>query len=211
MADGARGGSAFTAALPIVARCLEGRGQGFWAMVDAAGEFHAPALSGWNIDPRRALIVRPRSLWETCWAIEQCLRCPGVSVTGAWLDRPVSLRAHRRWQLAAEEGGGAGFIFRPAWARREPVWADLRLLVTPLTRGPSDARPSYQPEAPARDRLVTPPASSPGDTRRVRIEVLYHRGDYGGTAQTWEIDHAAGLVRLVPEVADSKAASRGPI
>jgi protein ImuA len=177
------GGGAFTAALPIVARCWEGRGQGFWAMVDGSGEFYMTALLGWGVDPARTLIVRPRNLRETCWAIEQCLRCPGVSATCVWLDRPVSLRAHRRWQLAADEGGGAGFIFRPACARREPVWADLRLLVTPLALGTEDAR-------------------------WVQIEVLYHRGDFGGIVQTWEIDHAAGLVRLVPEVADSKTASR---
>ncbi len=202
------GGGAFTAALPIVSRCLDGRGQGFCAVVDASGEFYMTALLGWGVDLARTLVVRPRNMKETCWAIEQCLRCQGVSVTCVWLERPVSLRAHRRWQLAAEEGGGVGFIFRPACARREPVWADLRLLVTPLALGPEDARPSYQPEAPARDRLVTPPASSSGDARRVRVEVVYHRGDYGGIVQTWEIDHAAGLVRLVPEVADSKAASR---
>jgi hypothetical protein len=202
------GGGAFTAALPIVSRWWEGRGQGFCAMVDASGELYMKAFLGWGIDLARTLVVRPRNLKESCWAIEQCLRCPGVSVTCVWLDRPVSLRAHRRWQLAAEEGGGVGFIFRPECARREPVWADLRLLVTPLALGPGEARPSYQPEAPARDRLVAPPASSPCDTRRVRVEVLYHRGGYGGTVQTWEIDHAAGLVRLVPQVADSKAASR---
>ncbi len=34
------------------------------------------------------------------------------------------------------------------------------------------------------------------------IEVLYRRGGLGGSTQAWEIDHAAGLVRLVPEVAN---------
>src|SRR5262249_51326104 len=120
---------------------------------------------------------------ETCWAIEQCLRCPGVSATWAWVEPRIPARVCRRWQLAAEVGGGVGVIFRPETARREAVWADLRLLVTP--------RPGGQ-----------------GEARRVRIDVLYRRGGLGGTAQVWEIDHAEGFVRLVPEVADPAAAER---
>jgi hypothetical protein len=76
-----------------------------------------------------------------------------------------------------------GIFFRPESARREPAWADLRLLVTPLAGGQ-------------------------GETRRVRIDVLYRRGGLGGIAQVWEIDHAEGVVRLVPEVADPTAAER---
>ena len=46
------------------------------------------------------------------------------------------------------------------------------------------------------------------ETRRLNIEVLYRRGGKGGIAQAWEIDHAAGLVRLVPQMADSEVAKR---
>ncbi len=91
--------------------------------------------------------------------------------------------SHRRWKLAAEVGGGVGLLFRPDEARREPVWADLRLRVTPLSGGQ-------------------------GDARRIKIDVLYRRGGLGGSAQVWEIDHAAGDVRLVPEVAHPAAAER---
>jgi hypothetical protein len=42
----------------------------------------------------------------------------------------------------------------------------------------------------------------------MRIEVLYRQGGLGGRAQVWEIDHASGHVRLVPELADSKIAER---
>ncbi len=74
-------------------------------------------------------------------------------------------------------------FFRPETARSEPVWADLRLLVTPMPGG--------------RD-----------ETRRVRIDVLYHRGGWGGTFQVWEIDHAEGVVHLVSEVANSTPVER---
>ena len=109
-----------------------------------------------------------------------------LSATWAWVDQRIPARVHRRWQLAAEVGGGVGLFFRPITAEREPVWADLRL-------------------------LVTPQAGGQGDTRRMNIEVLYRRGGLGGSTQAWEIDHAAGLVRLVPEVADpASCEAQGP-
>jgi hypothetical protein len=93
------------------------------------------------------------------------------------------MRIHRRWQLAADIGGGVGIFFRPASARREPAWADLRLLVTPRAGGK-------------------------GETRQIRVDILYRRGGLGGITQVWEIDHAEGVVRLVPEVADPATAER---
>jgi protein ImuA len=175
------GTGAVTAAFQIMSRSSGDRG--VWAIVDPARECYVPALSGWGIDPSRILVLRPATLHETCWAIEQCLRCPGVSATWAWVDQRIPARVHRRWQLGAEVGGGVGLFFRPISAQREPVWADLRL-------------------------LVTPQAGGQGETRRVNIEVLYRRGGRGGSAQSWEIDHAAGIVRLVPEVADPTTAER---
>jgi protein ImuA len=175
------GAGAVTSAFQIMSQSSARRG--VWAVVDLARECYVPALSGWGIDSSRILVLRPATLQEACWAIEQCLRCPGVSATWACLDQRIPARVHRRWQLAAEVGGGVGLFFRPIGAQREPVWADLRLLVTPQSGGQ-------------------------GETRRVKIEVLYRRGGKGGSAQSWEIDHAAGLVRLVPEVADPTTEKR---
>jgi protein ImuA len=175
-----QGTGAFTAALQVMERTCGG---GVWAVVDRNWDCYFPAFSGWGIDPSRILVLRPITLQETWWAIEQCLRCPGVSATWAWVDQRISDRVYRRWQLAAEVGGGVGLFFRPVWARREPTWADLRL-------------------------LATPQAGGQGETRRMRIEVLYRQGGLGGRAQVWEIDHASGHVRLVPELADSKTAER---
>ncbi len=175
------GAGAVASALLMMSRVSSAHGT--LAIVDSARECYAPALSGWGLSPSRALLVRPSARQEACWAIEQCLRCPGVSATCAWVDHRVPIRVHRRWQLAAEAGGGVGIFFRPASAQREPAWADLRLLVTPRSGGR-------------------------GEARRVRIDVLYRRGGLGGTARIWEIDHAAGVVRLVPEVGDPAASER---
>jgi protein ImuA len=175
------GTGALTSVLKIASQRLDGRGA--WVVVDPAGEFYVPGLSGWGISPGRTLLLRPVTLQETCWAIEQCLRCPGVSATWAWVEKRISNTIHRRWKLAASAGGGVGLLFRPDEARREPVWADSRLRVTPLSGGQ-------------------------GDARRIKIDVLYRRGGLGGSAQVWEIDHAAGDVRLVPEVARPAVAER---
>ena len=72
--------------------------------------------AGESIRAEYSFSARPR-LQETCWAIEQCLRCPGVSATWAWVDERIPARVHRRWQLAAEVGGGVGLFFRPDAAR----------------------------------------------------------------------------------------------
>jgi protein ImuA len=169
------GAGAVTLALQTVSRSSMSRG--VCVVVDPAGECYIPGLLGWGIDPKNVMVLRPSTLHETCWSIEQCLRCPGVSATWAWVDERIPARVHRRWQMAAEVGGGIGMFFRPARSRREPTWADLRLLVTPRSGGQ-------------------------GETRRVEIEVLYRRGGLGGGVQEWEIDHAAGLVRLVSKLAD---------
>ena len=175
------GAGGISLALKVMSHSATGRG--VLAIVDPAGECYVPAFSGWGIEAEDLLVLCPETLQETSWSIEQCLRCPGISATWAWVDERIPARVHRRWQMAAEVGGGVGLFFRPVPARREPVWADLRLLVTPRAGGQ-------------------------GETRRLEDQVLYRRGGLGGGVQTWEIDHAAGLVRLVPEMADPAAASR---
>lgn len=175
------GAGASTYAFQIMSRSIGSRG--VWAIVDLARDCYVPALSGWGIDPGKLLVLRPATLPDACWAIEQCLRCPGVSATWASLDGQIPERVHRCWQLAAEAGGGVGLIFRPETARREAVWCDLRLLVTPRAGGNRE-------------------------TRQMEIEVLYRRGGRGGNPQSWEIDHAAGVVHLVPEVANPASLER---
>ena len=95
---------------------------------------------------------------KTCWAIEQCLRCPGVSATWAWVERADSRAGSSPLATGSGSGRRCGLVFSARQARREPVWADLRL-------------------------LVTPQAGGQGETRRVNIEVLYRRGGLGGSAQ----------------------------
>jgi hypothetical protein len=166
----APGHGAISAALQILRRTAQAHQ--CWAIIDPAAEFHLPAFTGWGIDPGSLLLIRPTTPDETTWAIEQCLRSTGLSFTLALVENRFPARVHRRWQLAAEVGGGVGLVFRPLWAAREPIWADLRLRVIPRS-------------------------AHADSSRTLDIEVLYRRGGLRCADQAWEIDHAAGDVRLV--------------
>lgn len=169
------GSGAVTLAWRSLAEALPSHG--VCALVDCSRCCLAPAIAAWGVDLQRLLVIRPTSSREAWWAVEQSLRSRGVAATCAWVERAPE-RMLRRWQLAAEVGGGVGLLFRPIAARREPSWAEFRVLVIPLT-------------------------ATSGDARRVRLEVVYRRGGLGGSAQEWELDHAAGDVHVVSPVADS--------
>jgi len=77
------------------------------------------------------ILVRPSGPRLTLWAWEQALRFRGMAVTLGELES-LSDRPFRRLQLAAESGGGLGFLVRPMACRAEPSWAAVRLGVTAL-------------------------------------------------------------------------------
>jgi protein ImuA len=168
-------------------------------VVDAARTFYPPAVSS-RIDLRQMVVVHPANARDELWALEQSLRCRGVTATIGWPER-IDNRAYRRLQLAAETGGGCGFLLRPAKFRSEPSWADLRLLVEPVglgVRRPSEAvasldglgRPSYE------------------ESRRLRVHLLHCRGGMSGGTVELEIDDETGDVRAAAPLAAAAAATR---
>ena len=109
-------------------------------VIDRPGRFHPPAVMPWlegapagkpkagGAAVGAIVVVRPSRDEDEIWAIDQALRCPGVTAVLAWPQR-VSTTALRRWQLAARGSGTVGFLVRPVAARREPSWAEARLNV----------------------------------------------------------------------------------
>lgn len=154
------GAGATTVALAVAARAGAASeagaraGGGKIAIIDPAGCFYPPAAVAWGIRMDDLLLVRPGDEREARWATDQALRCAGLAAVVVW---PTRLDAHtfRRWQLAAEQSGVLGLMVRPAEARREPSWAEARLLVAPRR---------------------TSGAMSEERRRRLRIEVLSARG-----------------------------------
>ncbi len=180
----ARGGGAGTLAL-LAAReaCRSG---GTLLVLDRRRGFYPPAAAVWGLDLGRLLIVRPRDKADELWALDQALRCPAVAAVWAPL-REIDGRTFRRLQLAAEQGGGLGLLLRPAAARDEPSWADVRLLVEPV--------------------------AGEAAVRRLRVEVLRCRGSRAGARVELELDEGQGRVCGVPSggrVSTADTATRTP-
>ena len=92
---------------------------------------HAPAWAAAGIRLDRLRLVFPRRPRDALWAGVETLRCGGVAATLLWLDElfrgGLAANSLRRLQVAAGEGGGAAFCFRPAPAIAAASPAPLRL------------------------------------------------------------------------------------
>lgn len=164
--------------------------QGAWAVVDEAGEFYPPAVQGWGVSLETLLWLRPSSVGDAAWAVEQSLRCPAVGLTWFRSER-IADRVLQRWKIAAEIGGGVGVLFRPAKAARSASWADVRWLVHPPPPSPQSLRTATE-------------------GRRMRVELLSCRGECRtGDWAELEVCDATGDVRLVSTVAGTTSPSRG--
>lgn len=156
--------------------------------LDSDGEFYPPAVVNHQGRLRgtdaHLLVIRPSHMNDLFWSMEQTLRCPAVVATVARVDR-LDDHTFRRLQLAAGEGEGMAILWRPAAARRQPSWADVRLWVEPRkARG-----------------------------RHVRVELLRGQGRGNHRVWEWELDDEAGIVRVVAGMADaagSVGTARGP-
>jgi hypothetical protein len=140
------------------------RGGGVLVVLDCQREFYPPAAVPLGIELPHLIVVQPANPADHHWALDQSLRCPAVGAVLAWPEK-LDSRTFRRLQLAAEEGGSLGLLVRPAEVRKEPSWADVRLLVEPL-----------------------PAASPPARKRRLRIVLLRCRGGIGNRELETEID-----------------------
>jgi hypothetical protein len=87
----------------------------------------APALAQAGIDIRQVLVVHSEKPADRLWAVEQVLKSASFGALLCWLPqaRPDHLR---RLQLAAGNGEGLTFVFRPVNAQLESSPAPLRLL-----------------------------------------------------------------------------------
>jgi hypothetical protein len=92
---------------------------------------HTPAWAAAGIRVDCLRLVFPRQPRDALWAGVEALRCGGVAATLLWLD--VLLRGQlpanslRRMHIAAGEGGGGAFCFRPVRWAAEASPAPLRL------------------------------------------------------------------------------------
>ncbi len=153
------------------------RSDGAVVVLDRDRDFYPPAAVRLGIDPRQLIVIQAAEKADHDWALDQALRCPGVDVVWARPDGPrekLDGRTFRRLQLAAEGSGCIGVLIREASMQTEPSWAELRLLVEPL----SEEHPR-------------------SGSRRVRIRLLRCRGAVEGRSVDVEIDDETHAVHLV--------------
>jgi len=160
LACGAGSGVESLALLTARQACREG---GALVVFDWAREFYPPAAIGLGIDPQGMIVVQAASQADNLWALDQALRCPAVAAALAWPE-DLDSRTFRRLQLAAEEGGSLGLFVRPDRVRREPSWAEVRLVVEPLA------------------------ATAPQSPRRLKVQLLRCRGAASGGSVEVELD-----------------------
>jgi cell division inhibitor SulA/protein ImuA len=99
---------------------------------------HAPAWAAAGVRLGGLRLVLPRSPRDALWAGVEALRCGGVAATLLWLDGlfrgGLPANSLRRLQVAAGEGGGAAFCFRPPQFAAAASPAPLRLQLQPAGR-----------------------------------------------------------------------------
>jgi protein ImuA len=163
---GQEGGGATTLAL-IAARQACGPRQAI-VVVDRQRRFYPPAAAGLGIDLESLIVVSPRNQRDYLWALTQALGCPGVAAVLCWPEK-LDDKAFRRLQLAAERGGGLGFLVRPVEVRGSPTWSELQLLVQPV------------------------PVE---EGRRFQVSVLRDRGGNAGKLIEWELNDESNTLHL---------------
>jgi len=92
---------------------------------------HAPAWAAAGIRLDCLRLVFPRRPRDALWAGVEALRCGGVAATLLWLDAmfhgQLPANSLRRLHVAAGEGGGGAFCFRPPQLAAVASPAPLRL------------------------------------------------------------------------------------
>ncbi len=174
------GAGAMTLALAITGRLT--RAEGVVVVVDSKREFFPPAAAALGVPLERTVVVEPGDVRMEWWTLEQALLSGAVSVTLGRIDR-ADERVLRRLLLAAEKGGGLGFLVRPASCARTGFCPGMRFLVTTLPDGT-------------------------GSGWRLNVELLACRGGVAGSRAVVELNDEPNDVPVAAQLAGAASAER---
>jgi protein ImuA len=87
------------------------REEGVALWISTARTIFPPALHAFGIDPHKVIFVDLTTEKDVIWAVEEALKCPGLSAVVGDL-RELTFTASRRLQLAVESTNVTGFILR---------------------------------------------------------------------------------------------------
>ena len=182
-------------------RDSKAREPGVIVIADPRRDFYAPAAVRLGLRPDQLILLQHPREEELYWAIEQALRCPAVAAVYAAADLSSTTRQSflgsnldqrwlRRFQLAAEQGGGLGIFVRPVRVAGRPTWADLqwRVAIDPTSLHSHESRTS-----PAKMRLHEA-NNTPLHEAHVplQVELLRCRGQTSGHAVALQLNLQTG-------------------
>lgn len=93
---------------------------GFILWISAARQVFPPALKAFGIDPARIVFVDLPTERHIPWAIEEALKCTGISAVVGQM-KSLDFLTSRRFQLAAERSQLSGFLLRTSPITTEPT------------------------------------------------------------------------------------------
>ena len=131
LADGAGQGECSLLLPALAAMQAEGK---WLVLVAPPHALHAPAWAQAGIDLSRLVVLAPENARDTLWAAEQALASGAPGAVLCWSAR-IDAGQVRRLQVAAAEGAGLAFLFRPCRVAGESSAAPLRLRVAAAERG----------------------------------------------------------------------------
>lgn len=99
-----------------------------WAVMDSEATFNPVVADAYGWDLQKLILLRAAHA-DASWCFAQLLRSSDIGVC-FWASSSMDNMVFRRLQLAAERGGGLGFVIRPISALRKPCWGSLRIQVT---------------------------------------------------------------------------------
>ena len=122
---------------------------GALVVVDPDRQFFPAAAAAMGINISQIIVLRSSAGQRTVdsnsnrdsnsdwlWSIDQALRCSAVAAVWGPLPK-VDDRWLRRFQLSAESSGCMGLFTRPLAVARQPSWAEVQWIVSPV-RAPAN-------------------------------------------------------------------------
>lgn len=117
------GGSATGFCAALLARLAGAAGTVLWCRRGPG--LYGPGLAAFGLVPERLILVRPRSRTDVLWVLEEGLRSRSLAAVLGETEG-LTVTAARRLQLAAESGGVAALLLRPAREESDPTPAVTR-------------------------------------------------------------------------------------
>lgn len=110
IADGAEGTAVTTAFISVLLQSLINK-KGVCIWIGSAGSIFPPAFKSFGVAAGQIIFIDLYKEKEILWAMEEALKCKGLSAVIAQLPE-LGFTASRRLQLAVEESRVTGFIIR---------------------------------------------------------------------------------------------------